>query len=166
MTIDWSKAPEGATHYNQTVGAPTWYKQVGGVWHFEYNNWWYPSNNKPDYSERLTPRPVVVWRGPQDGLPPVGTEVEAQHFTDWVRGVVVAHVTADEKRAIIQCENAWFARGLWSIRPIKTERDRAIEEMIAVCKPNVDLFAEEKQRLAEQLYDAGYRKGEPTCSTK
>ena len=80
-------------------------------------------------AERLTPRPAVVWRGPQDGLPPVGTEVEAQHFTDWVRGVVVAHVNgtngvSDLERAIVQCENAWFARGPWSIRPITTERDQ------------------------------------------
>jgi hypothetical protein len=86
----------------------------------------------------------------------VGTEVEAQHLTDWVRGVVVAHVTADEKRAIIQCENAWFARGLRTIRPVPTERDRAIDEIADILqRANGSEIAE----LAVQLYDAGYRKG-------
>jgi len=160
MTIDWSKAPEGAQRYAQGCTNPWLKKTEDGIYFFNCHDRWTRYMTKKDGEQHWADAMPRQWRGPQDGLPPVGTEVEAQHFTGWVRGVVVAHVTADEKRAVVQCENAWFARGLWSIRPVPTERERAIEEMIAVWKPTMGRFAEEKQGLAEMLYDAGYRKGE------
>jgi hypothetical protein len=168
MTIDWSKAPEGATHCDESTSSPQWYKKVAGGWHFEYDNCWYVSNNKPDYNERLTPRPVVAaWRGPQDGLPPVGMEVEAQDGYSWKKGTVVARVweACYGDMAIIQCEGFWAASDATGIRPIKTERERAIEEIEAVVKQAfcAQMYGEKaSQVVALALYDAGYRKGEPT----
>ncbi len=158
MTIDWSEAPEGATHTDPTVNTPTWYRKKGFVWEYYYGGKWMPSANKPDYNERLTPHPVVTaWRGPQDGLPPVGTEVEAQDGYSWKRGTVVARVweACFGGTAIIQCKGYWVARRADGIRPIKTERERAIEEMLK------DMPDDINAALAAALYDAGYRKGEP-----
>jgi len=166
MTIDWSKAPEGATHCDESVFTGNrWYRKKGPVWQYYCGGEWRTSCNSTTYNERLTPRPVVTaWRGPQDGLPPVGMEVEAQDGYSWQRGTVVAHVR--EARfgvlVIIQCEGFWGSRRADGIRPVKTERERAIEEMLAAWKPTMGRFAEEKRGLAEMLYDAGYRKGEPT----
>jgi hypothetical protein len=154
MTIDWSEAPEGATHYDPTV----WYRKKGSAWEYYYGGEWRTSDNEPDYNERLTPLPVVVWRGPQDGLPPVGTEVEAESGYSWKRGTVVARVweACFGDTAIIQCKGYWVSRRADGIRPIKTERERAIEEMLK------DMPDDINAALAAALYDAGYRKGEPT----
>ncbi len=168
MKIDWSKAPEGATHYDPTVNTPTWYRKKGFAWEYYYGGEWMPSANKPDYNERLTPHPVVTaWRGPQDGLPPVGTEVETRAGMLWQTGTVVAHVreACFRDMAIIQCEGFWAASDATGIRPIQSDRDRAIEEMLKV-KETIYGGNDMERRQMAALYDAGYRKGEPTCSTK
>ena len=165
--IDWSKAPEGATHYDPSC--PCWYQQTDyqGWLYFDRGIWCVTVDKTGSWQNILTPRPVE-WKSPQNGLPPVGTEVEAREFTYWVRGVVMAHVTAgdDEKRAIIQCAHGWFSRGPASIRPIKSERERAIEEMLN-CFPDCALCIGRRQReVCAKLYDAGYRKETTPCSMK
>ena len=85
-TIDWSKAPEGATHYVEGSGAP-WEKRDGDVWYFfreRYHDWVRLSGvdmhgdrrievSKLTIIERPTSDPTP-WQG--EGLPPVGTVCE------------------------------------------------------------------------------------------
>jgi len=126
-----------------------------------------PIKNEPGFGAELTPRPAVTaWRGPEDGLPPVGTEVEAQDGYSWKIGTVVAHVweACFGDMVIIQCEGFWAASDATGIRPVKTERERAIEEMVKVVEAANQLKT--VKLVCNALYDAGYRKGEPTCSTK
>lgn len=42
MSIDFSKAPEGATHYTNEIGILLWYKMAGGVVYYrndKYHRW-------------------------------------------------------------------------------------------------------------------------------
>jgi len=116
---------------------------------------------------------IVEWRGPQDGLPPVGMKVECYRGGEvWERGKVVAHVEADDCRwyAIVQREDGWSFHPAKYTRPIQSDRDKALEEIEAVVK---QAFCEQAyvgmrraQILSVALYDAGYRKEAPPCSTK
>jgi hypothetical protein len=163
MKIDWSKAPEGATHCDESIRLGRWYKKEGNLWLVAYDGNWICSANAPAYNECLTPRPATpAWRGPQDGLPPVGTEVEAQDGYSWKTGTVVAHVweACFGDMVIIQCEGFWASRRADGIRPVKPERERAIEEMVKVVEAANQLKT--VKLVCNALYDAGYRKGEPT----
>lgn len=43
MSIDFSKAPEGATHYTQWADAPVWYRVVGADVRMWFGDMWFPS---------------------------------------------------------------------------------------------------------------------------
>lgn len=104
-TIDWSKAPKGATHYQpkrHDVGAPDMWcaaywrlegevgveawqvdDETGGLTLFSRPTW------MKETADLLIRRP---WSG--EGLPPVGAELEAgfacEEFHTWHKGVCVA----------------------------------------------------------------------------
>ena len=162
MNIDWNEAPEGATHYGKDND---WYRKsvTGWDWYCRSeDSWHFVSFTEAFSTSRLTPRPVE-WRGPQDGLPPVGLEVDCYRGGEtWRRGKVVAHVEDKDytRYAVVQREDGWSFQSAKYTRPIQTDRDKAIDEMVAVWKPTISRFAEENRSLAEMLYDAGYRKGE------
>ena len=52
MSIDWTEAPEGATHYDCNADV---FCDVNGWWH---KNQYAPAENKDWGTERYTPRPV------------------------------------------------------------------------------------------------------------
>jgi hypothetical protein len=89
-------------------------------------------------------------------------EVETRAGMLWQTGTVVAHVweACFGDMAIIQCERFWAASDATGIRPVKTERERAIEEMVKVVEAANQLKT--VKLVCNALYDAGYRKGEPT----
>jgi hypothetical protein len=169
MTIDWSKAPKDATHCDETNGR--WYKNEADVWKFYYVCSWIAGCNRPGFGAELTPRPdAAVWRGPQDGLPPVGTVCEYKLGNgNWFKCEIISH-----NRLVIKCPHLETdnGEGLQILgnheaifRPIQSDRDRAIEEMLKV-KETIYGGNDMERRQMAALYDAGYRKGEPTCSTK
>jgi len=137
MSIDWSKAPEGATHVTK-VYAGCWYRNDEGAWYYHSPTFsWLPTAMSEDWQKELLIRPAE-WRGPQDGLPPVGVEVSCYGGGgEWKRGTILAHVHGpNREQAIFQNDTDWSYGAKDNFRPIQTNRD------------------------------AGYRKGEPTCSTK
>ena len=74
MSIDWTEAPEGATHYDTLADV---FCNVCGWWeNFRYHEFFGQDSWGTD---RYTSRPVepatTAWDG--TGLPPVGTECEA-----------------------------------------------------------------------------------------
>ena len=82
--VDWSLAPEGATHRNRT-GKFFKFDVIGsmGIAHnYSDGKWRSIGYRLEDYSEpgELTERPKhKQWSGPQDGLPPVGIQVEIRN---------------------------------------------------------------------------------------
>lgn len=85
MSIDWSRAPEGATHYGPAVEGQwlaCWHKKVDGQWLgwlADGDTRWGPSGNTVERMKQLISRPQD-WTG--EGLPPVGTvcEYDARAF--------------------------------------------------------------------------------------
>ena len=174
MHIDWSKAPEGATHYHpmtcQVGGGVSdhWFKPgffcvVG----FESNGWVpdiSPLQDRSGYIAKLED-----WKG--EGLPPVGTVCEAQ---DWVNGdtpswrqtKVIAHhlgfAVETSSADGDDVEVGVCAAG--DFRPIRTpeqikaeERETELNRMVATVSMLDKGWA---RKVCAGLYDAGYRKFE------
>lgn len=99
------------------------------------------------------------WNG--EGLPPVGAECEykltnVNYRTDFSRGKVLAYGV--QKVFMEHCSSKnEFIQSIVNIefRPIRTERDKAIEEMLDLINAGTQLSLVD---AIEQLYDAGYRK--------
>ena len=126
--------------------------------------------NDPYYGGRLLtydqimelaePEPQTGWNG--EGLPPVGTECEAWDWDEkkWVSGVFIMKGNSDH--AFATGSNKSWGKLFWAakFRPLKTERERAIE---AAIKPILRTQSELKSpkwasAIAEELYDAGLLK--------
>lgn len=169
MDIDWSKAPDGATHYDVADSRiSSFMKLEGGSWFF-----WPPASSNPVWTfwrpdtvdvEAMIPRPAAeTWNG--EGLPPVGTVCEWRPNQDgWVQVEILGH----------DGEETWFRRAGQSIsetclrmaffRPIRTpeqiaaaEREKSIQQMIDNTNILTGIMSD-RRIMAAQLYDAGYRK--------
>lgn len=165
--IDWSKAPEGATHARDCGwGNPDWYKIVDGVLMVHSSNDGWDESGYSDMGEvpNLQTRPAKAWTG--TGLPPVGAVCEIQHESlGWTRCEIVAHKVMDSTGVTMAI--AWIdantldqSQGI-RFRPIRTQaqieaekRERAIDEMYAIVREGIY----DKYALCSELYDAGYRK--------
>jgi len=152
--IDWSKAPEGAQWYGARSDDyyEGWYKKRddGKVFFCPINKetWVKTLGVLPDY---VVPR--QQWRGPEDGLPPVGTVCEkAPH---WHK----VEIIADHDRGIVIYDFhnfSYYKVGITThFRPIKSERDKAIEDMLALDPSN---GFTSRTDFCGILYDACYRK--------
>lgn len=161
--VDWSKAPEGATHYNAECEYP-WLKEKpisyfnGDYWN-EYSTFFY--ENAMKHIRDAVKRPQV-WGG--EGLPPVGTVCEFKK-DEWVSVEVFGHRVCSngDVEVFVNLKNSWdYSSALCRFRPIKTpeqiaagERSKVIDEMC-----DVVLNRQTGKLLFESLYDAGYRKVE------
>lgn len=92
------------------------------------------------------------WDG--TGLPPVGTECEVMdkdHNHIWHRCKILAHIVRkglpcavfESEPSVSCCSDRYF-------RPLRTERDKAVEQMMSTPKPCGFAI----QGICEQLYDA------------
>ncbi|HHQ4476847.1 TPA: hypothetical protein ACSPZR_001589 [Aeromonas veronii] len=92
-------------------------------------------------------------------LPPVGVECEVRIGEDWRRTKVVAALDSDVGKLPIfttpWCSQHYVDCGPEQFRPIRTERDLAVEEMM---KDAGALQWETPMSIMRSLYDAGYRK--------
>ncbi|HEJ1456468.1 TPA: hypothetical protein SLU67_002735 [Pseudomonas aeruginosa] len=166
MSIDWSCAPEGATHWEPTGPEfhEGWMKKEGDYWFCwveGINKWFHgPSCNvSAEREATFEARPQDAWDG--QGLPPVGAKCLTDR-NDFLREVTILchgktrtfvfdHVSQEEICLVLK-DRAFL--------PIRTpeqiaaeEREKAIEEMC---------FAEETLTVkqAKALYEAGYRRQE------
>lgn len=167
MSIDWSKAPEGATHWEPsgTVFDEGWMKKEGNEWFCwcEGSNRWFQGklscNVSADREATFEARPQEAWDG--QWLPPVGAKCLTDR-NDFLREVTILchgktrtfvfdHVSQEEICLVLK-DRVFL--------PIRTpeqiaaeEREKAIEEM---CAEDLTLTV----RQAKALYDAGYRRQE------
>jgi len=190
-TPDWSKAPIDATNYGTDTPnwREGWYKLENGEWFVYWDGsdgtekgWCEAAaslKSRPERESSLIPRPTQ-WRGPQDGLPPVGCIVERKlkgsnlnrlimRVTYASKDIVCGEVLSDKEC----CNNLGRIVAsdviLYEFEcapPTQSDRDRAIEEMGAAVERDHRYAAWNKNidqscaiRFAiEALYDAGYRK--------
>jgi hypothetical protein len=154
MNIDWSKAPEGATHYGMdprctSTGGIQWYLLESGK---PYRFWWAGHANHWEVGAEPKEAPITdfhpitpsAWNG--EGLPPVGTVCEFSGFnpeetlpTDPRVGdqvTVIAHfmsgsfeMAAFTFHAPPEFEYLQVAQGAYGcFRPIRTPEQIAAEE--------------------------------------
>ncbi|MHC8403626.1 hypothetical protein [Pseudomonas sp. TMB3-21] len=170
MNIDWSKAPHwakrhGFNSFNQAawIGEKNYqYVEDIGIWEFGTTGY------ELSAFHGLTERPVV-WTG--EGLPPVGTELEAgfacEEFEMWHKGVCVAVGEDPEGReefCVVKFGNklAMYTDEGRRMRPIRTPERIAADEREAACRQLLkDCYQDENAFAliqAGRLYDAGWRK--------
>jgi len=168
--IDWSKAPDGSTHYCPKQEA--FYADMGEKWMIWSRNlsgllcWQLSTGTVRDC---LIPAPSgSVWTG--EGLPPVGTvcEFKAGHSQfpelSWTEVRIVSHDRQGGRDFAVFASMSGYGGccNPADFRPIRTpeqiateEREKAIDEM-AEHSPLLDKTWSKK--VCAALYDAGYRK--------
>lgn len=166
MNIDWSKAPEDATHYN--TGNKMFYCFSRGNYYFyALNNVDLVFGGSPeDYSDSTLierPKKQEVWHG--EGLPPVNCLCETFDVDAncWVRVEIYAHTELmGETYACAKNGTDMFYGLAREFRPIKTaeqvaaeEREKAIADMMEVTSDGISCIGKDD---ALALYKAGYRK--------
>jgi|SRR5690554_4079644 len=102
-----------------------------------------------------------VWRGPEDGLPPVGTVCNVETVKKLYVGCIITYqgegFTCFKSNGI---EYVNFRNEIEDFYPIRSEEDNAVEEMVSYI---YGLPVEDKRKAehaARVLYRAGYRKQE------
>ena len=155
--IDWSTAPEGATQYAAGSNSP-WEKVVDDVMYYWHSppGWIKYSRGNPSYRRNLIYRPTEPqWDG--KGLPPVGTVCECGE--SYKSGIIKCHLISSggEPMAIIGYERGYNVGFASDFRLIKSERKRAIEEMLSLdCEPSQGMLS--RTDFCGNIYDAGWRK--------
>jgi len=157
--VDWSKAPEGATHFSPPA---YWYKKDHNgwfIWHIGMSVW----VNSTEANRRhvnMIPRPdQPQWDG--KSWPPVGAECEYLEAGKgrWSQAKVVGY---DGPSCVVAIDGAGYSGScdIARFRPLQSERDRVIEAAINAMKRAFDRNAPNwsAEAKAQALYDAGMLK--------
>ncbi|HBP1144849.1 TPA: hypothetical protein N2D26_005265 [Pseudomonas aeruginosa] len=166
MSIDWSTAPEGATHWEPRSDKyrEAWMKSAADKWFFwgsRRKAWIEESGISAEREATFEPRPQDAWDG--KGLPPVGISVEwLSSAHGWLGGRVVGH---DGSVAVVSHNDGYTGCHPHEVRPMPTpeqiaaeQREKAINQMISdagYVDPKIGTFV-----AMRNLYDAGYRRQE------
>lgn len=170
IDIDWSKAPEGATHYQASDNnhAFRWLDmkagEYGAVW---FQGDWRLLNSKSYGNACIVPRPAA-WTG--EGLPPVGTvcEVIMIKSGQWEDCQVIAHTQHPSGMhvAVFTYFNPFRSsafdvdyREASGFRLIRTPEHSAAEVRTRVIDDLVKVTCINRVEAA-RIFDAGYRKFE------
>ncbi|MGU2291300.1 hypothetical protein ACSEQ4_20505 [Pseudomonas aeruginosa] len=168
MSIDWSKAPEGTTHYHIAEDINPWRKIEGTVAYEHYRGKWLRVNSfnegcMPGY---YVPIPQESWDG--QGLPPVGTVCEYK-YTHWpeYHKCEIRYISAASLIVYDHGQEQYYRTCDMLFRPVRTleqiaaeEREKAALEMAALMSGHEDRSKDCFKVLGEILYDAGYRRQE------
>ncbi|MCY0330106.1 hypothetical protein [Pseudomonas aeruginosa] len=168
MSIDWSKAPEGTTHYHIAEDINPWRKIEGTVAYEHYSGKWLRVNsfNEGCMHGYYVPIPQETWDG--QGLPPVGTVCEYSHMI-WpeYRPCEIRYISEESLVAYDDAQEQFYRTCDMLFRPIRTleqiaaeEREKAALEMAALMSGHEDRSKDCFKVLGEILYDAGYRRQE------
>lgn len=163
--VDWSLAPEGATHKDFTPHG-LWYRfntetDIVCYWN---NKVWQKSGTTEQYNDgsmdHMEARPVKPWSGPEDGLPPVGVECEVDHGNGkhWDKVTILAHhgekaIYLDPIRGI---HYIWGL--LKDFRTIRTPEQRAAEKRETAIRELMDIAQVDCRVTAARLVDAGFKR--------
>lgn len=175
MNIDWSKAPEDATHAGTTtrLQIPVFYKNIRedkySYWHADGDGWREDAIGNPACTpliERPKKQEALDW----DGLQPVNCFCETldEDADCWVKVEIYAHTEfMGESHACAKNGTDMFYGLAHDFRPIKTAEQLAEEEKVAaIAEMRAVLMAASDRKsvtLVEclatvALYEAGYRK--------
>ena len=182
MNIDWSKAPEDATHAGNSPyekGVITWFKGISDPASRNYfmnegsmNAWAISSENLSAWDLIELPKKQEAWDG--EGLPPVGMVCEYQTWInrEWKQTKILAHhlgfavhswsVDGDDMEV-----DASPPQDFRSVRApeqlAEEERDKARTEVLNAMTSKTMGFETEDQwqqrmKVVGEMLDMGYRK--------
>ncbi|HFI2220143.1 TPA: hypothetical protein ACHY14_000784 [Pseudomonas aeruginosa] len=164
MSIDWSKAPEGATHYHIGDDINPWRKIKDTVAYEHYRGKWLRVNSfnegcMPGY---YVPIPQETWNG--QGLPPVGTVCEYRHMI-WpeYRPCEIRYISEESLVAYDDAQEQFYRTCDMLFRPVRTLEQIAAEEReagISDMQTITDGAGPTVYAKLSALYDAGYRRQE------
>ncbi|MFU3458056.1 hypothetical protein ACM7KX_29915 [Pseudomonas aeruginosa] len=164
MSIDWSKAPEGTTHYHIAEDINPWRKIEGTVAYEHYRGKWLRVNSfnegcMPGY---YVPIPQETWNG--QGLPPVGTVCEYRHMI-WpeYRPCEIRYISEESLVAYDDAQEQFYRTCDMLFRPVRTLEQIAAEEReagISDMQTITDGAGPTVYAKLSALYDAGYRRQE------
>lgn len=156
--VDWSLAPDDASHARDYQRGVDFYKRESSLWMFWDRNKWDVAVGTPerDCIERPQPKP---WSGPEDGLPPVNTVCDLRMKDGGWGDAVIKYISAT------QCVWLWLNgnpdQREWSsepwkmdFRPIRTaaeKRETAIRELMDIAQVDCRV-------TAARLVDAGFKR--------
>lgn len=161
--IDWSKAPEGATHFN--VSNLMFYRATGPnleYWNSTVSKWKEAQGRIEEYAS-IVPR-YANWNGAS--LPPVGTVCEVDYCEQWHQCEIIANF--QQRAGMVAAftvdmgdgAKALDAFGSEYFRPIRTPEQIAAEERERAVAEMKRIWTEAENSQFYALYDAGYRKTE------
>ncbi|HCF4509468.1 TPA: hypothetical protein NIF35_003476 [Pseudomonas aeruginosa] len=172
MSIDWSTAPEGATHWEPRGPdfSEGWMKKEGNEWFYwgEGTNKWFKGklscNVSAEREATFEARPQEAWDG--QGLPPVGITCES--WRSGVRRIVKILGHGDEYIFVREDDGREILLSIGDgreFRPIRTPEQIAAEERSKECDRIFAILSSVEREgnrsdMAEALYDAGYRRQE------
>lgn len=172
--VDWSKAPEGATHWMPETEhwRNGFWKRDGDVNYYFTGVAWRRSTNNPFDEQNIVKRPAAPqWSG--EGLPPVWTVCMVYpHNTLWG-----FRSTSGHRRKILAYHGdfVWLGNDCMALestridkvdfKPLRTpeqiaaeEREKAIKAMVDVLQVSDNLSGTAEYIVCGILHDAGYRK--------
>ncbi len=188
MSIDWTKAPEGATHWEPSSYefAEGWMRKVGDKWSYwlEGSKVWGLSGPaccvSAEREATFEARPQETWDG--KGLPPVGTvcrlsgptrtlvplhpewagcEVKIYAHFESDRGIKMAAYVSDDHMIGGCGVEDLFVRMPTPEQIAAEAREAAIVAMLDLDPPHENgLGLTSRRQFCETLYDAGYRRQE------
>jgi hypothetical protein len=160
--VDWSLAPKDAQIYSPADDKATacWYKKEGGkvyCWPDGYHSWSTRERMIGELIER--PEQPKPWSGPEDGLPPVGTECEWKYADSqtWKAtkilyiGSVYAIVPAHDGEQHYYVQRMQF-------RAIKTPDQIAADKRETAIRELMDIAQVDCRVTAARLVDAGFKR--------
>lgn len=165
--IDWSKAPEGATHYvpaPNDLHHPIWLKMDGqtvlNAGYIGHDHWahTYTRGSQPctDLSNAIARPTTPSWSG--EGMASVGADIEVKHeLYGWIGARVVGQ---DGEASIVRTNDGYAGVFPHQMRPIRTSEQIAADEREAAVDEMHKLYMEGAKHSGGlyALYDAGYRK--------
>lgn len=168
MNIDWSKAPEDATHAGTTtrLQIPVFYKNVRedeySYWYDDGDGWREDVTGNPACAPLIErPKKQEAWNG--EGLPPVNCFCETldEDVDCWVKVEIYAHTEfMGEAHACAKNGTDMFYGLAHEFRPIKTAEQIAAEKRENAVNEMVDSLNRYNSihEACGMLYDCGYRK--------
>lgn len=182
--VDWSLAPEDATHYGQGEDCGYWAKSIGNQQYFiniaSWDNGKWKEVSERYEEEFLAARPKQAWSGPEDGLPPVGIEIEIK--IDFKKAPPYAIITLTELGVDVQNHTPRFQKvkvlyasskylvaescgaecltpmSCVEIRAIKTPEQLAASVRETAIRDVMDIAQVDCRVTAARLVDAGFKR--------
>ncbi|WP_319101023.1 hypothetical protein [Pseudomonas aeruginosa] len=169
MSIDWSKAPEGANKAGFTGHEYLQFYRIPGMfgdydyWNERMGDWC--GSDFPTCANHLFDRPEKVeWDG--QGLPPVGVECEYRHMI-WpeYRRCEIRYISDESLVAYDDAQEQFYRTRDMLFRPIRTPEQIAAEERRKSILHLANILIDSRGQCneysqAEAIFDAGYRRQE------